>query len=70
MFLPQLPWLRKLFIWGYYGVFMFIGNDWDSVTRTNHFYYMEIDWLAFAVLFAALVLLYWIGRTLFCKKEV
>lgn len=70
MFLPQLPWLRKLFIWGYYGVFMFIGNDWDSVTRTNHFYYMEIDWLAFAVLLAALVLLYWIGRTLFCKKEV
>ena len=70
MFLPQLPWLRKVFLWGYYGVFMFIGNDWDSVTRTNHFYFFDIDWPAFAVFAAALIIMYCIGRKLFIAREV
>lgn len=73
MFLPQQPWLRKIFIWGYYGVLHFVGLfGWEKETRYANAYYavMDIDWLFFGILIAACIAMYIIGRILFCRKEV
>ncbi len=73
MFLPNIPLLRKLFIWGYYGVLQFVGMfGWTKETRMADVYFavMDIDWLFFAILIAASVVMYIIGRILFCRKEV
>lgn len=73
MFLPQIPFLRKMFIWGYYGVLQFVGMfGWTKETRYAEVYFevMDIDWTYFLVLAAACVVMYVIGRWLFCRKEV
>ena len=73
MFLPQLPLLRKLLIWGYYGVLQFVGLfGWEKETRYANAYFevMGFDWIFFAVLLAVSVLMYIMGRKLFCGKEV
>lgn len=73
MFLPQLPWMRKSLIWGYYGVLQFVGLfGWTSETRyTNaRFEVMGFDWNWFCVLIVVSIVMYIIGRKLFCGKEV
>lgn len=73
MFLPQLPWLRRSLLWGYYGALQFVGLfDWTKETRYQfaHFDLMPIDWTAFGILAAASVGLYIIGRAWFKKKEI
>lgn len=73
MFLPQLPFLRKILLWGYYGVLQFVGMfGWTKETRMTyvHFDVMGIDGLFFAVLIGVSVMMYIIGRSLFIRKEV
>lgn len=73
MFLPNLPFLRRILIWGYYGTLQFVGLfGWTSETRYENAYFeiMQIDWLFFAVLIFAGIALYYIGRNIFCRKEV
>lgn len=70
MFLPQYPLLRNSLLWGYYGALQFVGGDWDRETRISTFYYMGVDWAAFALLTAAALFIYLIGRNLFSCKEV
>lgn len=73
MFLPQLPWLRKSVFWGYYGALQFVGLfGWTRETRYSEAYFelMPCDWLSFAVLLLTAVVIYIIGKTLFCKKEL
>jgi len=73
MFLPQFPILRKLFIWGYYGVLQFVGMfGWTKEERYLNAYFevMDIDWLFFIVLIIICIVLYLIGKKLFCKREV
>lgn len=73
MFLPQLPWLRRLLLWGYYGVLQFVGMyGWTKETRwtTVHFDVMPIAWDGFITLLAGGIIIYVIGRYWFCKKEV
>ena len=73
MFLPQFPWLRRIFIWGYYGVLQFVGMfDWTQADKYKfaHFDVMEIDWVFFGVLLAACVVMYILGRMLFKRKEL
>lgn len=73
MFLPGIPALRRSFIWGYYGVLQFVGLlGWNSETRytTAYFEILDIDWLFLGVLILAGVGLYYLGRTIFCRKEV
>lgn len=73
MFLPQFPILRKILIWGYYGVLQFVGMfGWTKETRMANVYFevMGFDWIFFCVLIIASVIMYIIGRTLFCRKEV
>lgn len=73
MFLASVPFLRKLFLWGYYGelqfVFMF---GWTRETRyaNAHFDVMPIAWDSFAVLLAEGAVLYALGRYLFRRKEL
>lgn len=70
MFLPQIPWLRKAILWGYYGALQFVGSDYDRTTRISTFYIMNIDWPFFAALIVIDVLLYIAGKKLFCEREV
>lgn len=73
MFLPQLPWMRKSLIWGYYGVLQFVGLfGWEKETRYANAYFevINIDWLFFGILITACIVMYIIGRMLFCGKEV
>lgn len=73
MFLPQLPMMRKLFIWGYYGVLQFVGLfGWTKETRydTAYFEVMSIDWTFFAVPILISIAMYILGRYLFSRKEV
>ena len=73
MFLPQFPWLRKMFIWGYYGVLQFVGLfDWTKEDRykSAHFDVMQIDWIFFGALLAVCVVMYILGRILFNRKEL
>ena len=73
MFLPNFPFLRRLFIWGYYGVLQFVGLfGWTRKTRYANTYFevMEMDWLFFGVLVVVNIGLYLIGRNIFCRKEV
>lgn len=73
MFLPQLPWLRRSLIWGYYGVLQFVGLfGWTKEAKYSnaHFDVMGFDWIFFAVLIAAGILIYIIGRYLFTRKDL
>ncbi len=73
MFLPQIPWLRKSLIWGYYDALQFVGLfGWTKETRYANAYFkvMGFDWLFFGVLIIASILMYIVGRKLFCRKEV
>ncbi len=73
MFLPQVPALRKVLIWGYFGVLQFVGMyGWTKETRMSTVYYevMDIDWTFFAVLWMIGLAFYLIGRKLFCEREV
>lgn len=73
MFLPRIPWLRRSVIWGYYGVLQFVGLfDWTKENRYKyaHFDVMKIDWLFFFILVAVCVIMYFIGKKLFERKEL
>jgi lantibiotic transport system permease protein len=68
MFFPQG--FQKFFIWGYYGVLMFVGMNWDHTTRITDFYWAPIDWTGLVFLGIQFCLIYGIGRTLFIRKEL
>jgi len=73
MFLPQIPILRKSFIWDYYGVLQFVGMfGWTREERYLNAYFevMYIDWLFFVVLVIICIAIYIIGKKLFCEREV
>ena len=73
MFLPSVPALRKSVLWGYYGVLQFMGMfGWSKETRyeTVHFDLIPIDWTFFGVLTAAGIIIYLVGRYVFCRKEI
>ncbi len=68
MFFPQS--LEKLFLWGYYGVLMFVGMNWDRAARITDFYYVPVDWGGFITLAVMFFLIYITGRALFIRKEM
>ncbi len=68
MYFPQA--LSKLILWGYYGVLMFVGMDWDGVTRIADLYFVAIDWSGFIALLVMFCAIYIVGRTLFVRKEM
>lgn len=68
MFFPQN--LERLILWGYYGVLMVVGMNWDRATRITVFYYTPIDWIGFITIAAMFCAIYIIGRALFVRKEM
>lgn len=70
MFLPQYPWLRRGILWGYYGVLMFINQNYDRATRTATYYKVDIDRGGFATIVIVTIVIYLAGRRAFCKKEL
>lgn len=68
MFFPQN--LERLLLWGYYGVLMLVGMNWDRATRITDFYYTSIDWTGFITLAVMFCVIYIIGRALFIRKEM
>lgn len=68
MFFPPI-WERFL-LWGYYGVLMLVGMNWDSSTRISSFYYTPVDWAGFGTLLLMMCIMYILGRTLFVRKEM
>jgi hypothetical protein len=68
LYFPQN--LGKFILWGYYGVLMFVGMDWDPATRISSFYWVPVDWTGFLALAVMFCVLYAAGRTLFVRKEM
>jgi len=64
------PSFARFILWGYYGVLMLVGMDWDRVTRITDFYYIPVNWAGFIILAVIFSAIYIIGRTLFMRKEV
>ena len=62
--------VQKFYIWGYYGVMMFVGMDWDRATRITDFHWVPVDWAGFLLLLIHILVIYIIGRVLFAKKEM
>ena len=68
MYLPQQ--FGKFILWGYYGVLMIVGMDWDRATRIIDLYWRPVDWPGFIALLAMFLVIYTIGRMLFVRKEI
>lgn len=68
MYLPEE--FSKLTIWGYYGVLMLVGINWDRQTRIVDYYWREPDWTGFILLAAMFLVIYITGRILFTRKEM
>ena len=68
MFFP--PALERLLLWGYYGVLMLVGMDWDRATRITSYHWLPVDWQGFITLAVMFCVIYIIGRTLFVRKEM
>ncbi|MCI1966443.1 MAG: ABC transporter permease [Oscillospiraceae bacterium] len=68
MFFPRT--VERLLLWGYYGVLMLVGMDWDRETRITNYYYMPVNWAGFIVLLVMSCILYVAGRALFVRKEM
>ncbi|HCS73608.1 MAG TPA: ABC transporter permease [Clostridiales bacterium] len=68
LYFPQN--LGRFILWGYYGVLMFVGMDWDRATRITNFHYVPVDWSGFGVLAVAFCIIYILGRALFIRKEM
>ena len=68
MYFPQN--LERFLVWGYYGVLMLVGLNWDAATRITDFYYTPVDWVGFITLAVVFCAIYSIGRTFFIRKEM
>lgn len=73
MFLPQLPLLRQILLWGAYGSLQFVGlYGWDKVTRYEYAYFatLNVSMVYFLLLSTACIAMYIAGRIIFVRKDV
>ncbi len=73
MFLPRLPWLRRLTVWGGYGALSFVGMyGYTAETRWRDVFFTVDEPDPFAAIFLTLAALaaYSMGKRLFKLKEV
>lgn len=68
LFFP--PGLQYLCIWSYYGILMNALMDWNREQQIVHYYFCEWNKTSFLVLFVVFLLMYFIGRRLFVRREV
>lgn len=67
MFLPYV-WLIKGTPWGYYGALMLIRSEYDRATRISTYFYREIDWGGFVEIIVITVVIYMVGKIVFCRR--
>jgi lantibiotic transport system permease protein len=67
LFFP--PFLQKFLPWGYYGVLMTVGMNWDPAARTTDFYWTPVNWMGWLLILLQAIVIYMIGRNLFVHKE-
>lgn len=73
MFLPQIPLLRQLIPWGFYGALQFMGlYGWTSEERYANAYLeiMPVDLTVYIIIAVYIILFYALGKYLFCRKEI
>lgn len=73
MFLPQVPLLRQLIPWGFYGAMQFMGIfGWTSEERYVNAYLevMPVHFTVYIIVGIYAVLFYAIGKYMFCRKEI
>ena len=73
LFLPSVPLLRQLLPWGHFAALDFVGMyGWTQETRMKNIWFeiIEIEPAFIAALTAAIIILYFIGRNLFVRKEL
>lgn len=73
MFLPQLPLLRQLLPWGFYGAMQFVGLfGWTKETRYANAYFeiMPVEPYVYVIAAVYAILFYAVGKYLFCRKEI
>lgn len=73
MFLPQIPAIRHIFIWGYYGCLQFVGLfGWTKETRYDYAYFeiMRTEPASVVILVVFGIIIYIAGKKIFCKKEL
>lgn len=73
MFLPQIPLLRQLLPWGFYGAMQFMGLfGWTSEDRYANAYLeiMPVDHGVYIIIAIYAILFYAIGKYMFCRKEI
>lgn len=73
MFLPQIPLLRQLIPWGFYGALQFMGLfGWTSKERYANAYLevMPVDSTVYVIIAIYMILFYAVGKFMFCRKEI
>lgn len=62
--------IKRLLIWGYYGVLMLVGMDWNKDTRFTDFYYLPPDWISFAIVIFVFFMIYVLSHVLIKRREL
>lgn len=73
MFLPQLPLLRQLLPWGFYGAMQFVGLfGWTKEARYANAYFelMPVDPAVYFIAAIYAIAFYAVGKYLFYRKEI
>lgn len=62
--------IKRFLIWGYYGVLILVGMDWDKETRVTTFHYLTPDWISVIIVVTAFILIYIISHVLIKRREL
>lgn len=68
MFFP--PAAARLILWGYYGIFGFVGMDWERSTRITTYYEIDFNWMGLLFFTVFSIAVYFICRAIALRKEV
>ncbi len=68
MFFP--PSAARLILWGYYGIFGFVGMDWERSTRITTYYEVGFNWMGLLFFAVFSIAIYFICRAIALRKEV
>lgn len=61
--------VARWILWGYYALLSPVKMNWDSTTRIIDFYWVSLPIQTFMILMAVLVMLYFLGKCHFVRKE-
>lgn len=62
--------IKRFLIWGYYGILILVGMDWNKDTRVTTFYYLSPDWISFIIVIIVLVLIYILSHVFIKRREL